>query len=161
MTDPVVPAPPQPTLQELYSKKERQSFIVELLVFDRAVRKALTAINLESMAQMASIFVATNWPNVNGYNIYNADGTELLLMVHGMPFMNQFLKPIQEIAGLQAIRSVIPVTVAGSQGVDLVKLMEEARKAGRLVSTESQDMSAKPAEKAPEKPAAKPAEKSA
>jgi hypothetical protein len=110
---------------------------------------------------MASIFVASNWPNVNGYNIYNADGTELLMMVHGMPFMNQFLKPIQEIAGLQAIRSVIPVTAVGANGVDLVKLMEEAKKAGRLISTETQDMSAKAPDKAPEKPASKPAEKSA
>lgn len=127
-----VPAPP-PTLQELVAKHAKATYLIEILVLDKAVRAPLTAISLESISQMASIFVAMNWPNVYGYNIYNADGTELLEMVNEVLFTNHFLKPIQQIAGSQVLKAAVPVVGAAAGGEDLVKLMEEARKAGRLI----------------------------
>lgn len=122
-----------PTLQDLIAKHSRVTYLVEILVLDKAVRAPLTSISLESISHMASIFVAMNWPNVYGYNIYNADGTELLEMVNVVAFTNHFMPSIQQIAGAQVLKSAVPVIGAGEGGENLVKLMEEARKAGRLM----------------------------
>lgn len=128
------PTPPQPpTLAELVKKKGKVTFIVELKVLDKVVRAPLAAVSQESLSHMAAIMVATNWPNVNGYNIYNADGTEILEMVDVIQFTNHFMKSIQAIAGSQILRSAIPVVQVGPEGKNLQELMEEARKAGRLI----------------------------
>jgi lipoate synthase len=125
------PAPP--TLQEMVGKCQKKTYLVEILVLDKAVRAPLSAISLESISHMASIFVAMNWPNVYGYNIFNETGTEILEMVNVVAFTNHFMKTIQQIAGAQVLKSAVPVIGAGEQGENLVKLMEEARKAGRLM----------------------------
>lgn len=65
-----------PTLREMIQKHEKKTYLVEILVLDKAVRAPLSSINLESISHMASIFVAMNWPNVYGYNIFNETGTE-------------------------------------------------------------------------------------
>lgn len=127
------PTSPPPTLQELIAKHEKKTYLVEILVLDKAVRAPLSAISMESISHMASVFVAMNWPNVYGYNIYNAEGTEILEMVNVVLFTNHFMKTIQEIAGSQVLKSAVPVIGTGAGGENLVRLMEEARKAGRLM----------------------------
>jgi hypothetical protein len=123
-----------PTLQDLIARKEKKTFLVEILVLDKAVRAPLSSISMESISHMAAVFVAMNWPNVYGYNIYNADGTELLEMVNAVAFTNHFLKSIQQIAGSQVLKAAVPVIGAGADGENLVKLMDEAKKAGRLMA---------------------------
>jgi lipoate synthase len=125
--------PAAPTLQEMVGKCQKKTYLVEILVLDKAVRAPLSAISLESISHMASIFVAMNWPNVYGYNIFNETGTEVLEMVNVVAFTNHFMKTIQQIAGSQVLKSAVPVIGSGEQGENLVKLMEEARKAGRLM----------------------------
>lgn len=122
-----------PTLQDMVNRREKKTYLMEILVLDKAVRAPLSAISMESLSSMASIFVATNWPNVHGYNIYNAEGTEILEMVNVIAFTNHFLKPIQQIAGTQVLKSAVPVMGAGANGENLQKLMEEAKAAGRLI----------------------------
>lgn len=123
-----------PTLQELVAKKERKTYLVELLVLDKAVRAPLSSIGLDSISHMAAIFVATNWPNVHGYNIYSEDGSDILEMVNVMSFTAHFHKTVTQIAGAGVLKSAVPVIGAGAKGEDLVKLMEEAKKAGRLMT---------------------------
>jgi hypothetical protein len=128
--------PAAPTLQDMLARKEKKTFLVEILVLDKAVRAPLSSISMESISHMATIFVAMNWPNVYGYNIYNADGTELLEMVNAVAFTNHFMKSIQQIAGSQVLKAAVPVVGTGAGGENLVKLMDEAKKAGRLMNGE-------------------------
>lgn len=134
------------------AKVKKTMYQVELVVLGRTIKAPLGAVNLESLSAMCNIFVAANYPQVHGYTIWDAEGTELLIVVDAMGFSAHFGPTVQKVMGAQVLRSGIPVIQGGRDGIDLQKLMEEGRKAGRLVDTNK----AVEGEKKPEAPPAAP-----
>jgi len=118
-------------LKDLIDKKGRKTFLVDVLVLDQRVRAPLSAVSLESITSMANIFVATNWPNVHGFVVYNEDGTEVLVVVDGTAFANHFANSILQVTGRQVLKGAVPVIGATEKGQDLVNLMDEAKRRGK------------------------------
>lgn len=111
---------------------ELQSFVIELIVQGKSVRIPTQCYNQESASHNALIMVATNYPNVQGYNILSADGETLLeevqptgLFIHAAPI-------IQAITGQQPLKMAVPV-VKSSNPENLQKMMEDAKAKGRLI----------------------------
>lgn len=120
-------------LKELMDKKGRKTFLVDVLVLDQRVRAPLSAVSLESITCMATIFVATNWPNVHGFIVYTEDGSEVLAVVDGTAFANHFANSILQVTGRQVLKGAVPVIGATEKGQDLVNLMNEAKNRGKMM----------------------------
>lgn len=120
-------------------KMKKTLYQVDLVVLGRVVRSPMAAINLNSIVSMATGFVATNYPQVSGYSIWNEDGTELLEVMDLFGFTAHVQPTVQKIMGAQVLKGGIPVIQAGRDGIDLQKLMEEGRKAGRLTQNQNFD----------------------
>lgn len=120
-------------------KMKKTLYQVDIVVLGRVVRSPMAAINLTSIVAMATAFVATNYPQVSGFSVWNEDGTDLLEVVDVFGFTAHVQPTVQKILGAQVLKGGIPVIQAGRDGVDLQKLMEEGRKAGRLVNTQKFD----------------------
>lgn len=125
------PKPFNEQLKELMDKKGRKTFLVDVLVLDQRVRAPLSAVSLESITSMATIFVATNWPNVHGFIVYNEDASEVLAVVDGTAFANHFANSILQVTGRQVLKGAVPVIGATEKGQDLVNLMDEAKRRGK------------------------------
>ena len=111
---------------------EDENFMIELVVQGKSVRIPCRCYNQESASKMALIMVATNYPNVQGYNLLTADGKTLLeevqptaLFIHAAPI-------IQAITGQQPLRMAVPV-VKSSNPENLQKMMEDAKAKGKLI----------------------------
>ena len=144
MTDDLKKLPPF-DMDARIPKMKKTLYQVEVVVLGRVVRSPMAAINLSSIVAMATGFVATNYPQVSGFSVWNEDGTELLEVMDLFGFTSHVQPTVQKILGAQVLKGGIPVIQAGRDGVDLQKLMEEGRKAGRMVNTQKFDPAAPPA----------------
>jgi hypothetical protein len=122
------------------NKPQNSQFIIDFMVGggkpDASV--AVAAPNPESIAAVASIIVATNWPRLTGFNLYRRNteyeyDREFLMHVPAMQMSVQFMPEINKAAGAQVMKAVIPVLPPKVDGEDLRKLADEARKDGRQI----------------------------
>ena len=120
------------------NKVVNDSYILEFLVgADKPpAMKACSAPNKESIAAVATIIVATNWPMITGFNLYRYNPAyeydrEFLMHVPAMQMMSQFMAEIKLAAGAQVMKGLVPVLPQKAEGEDLKKLSEEAKKDNR------------------------------
>lgn len=119
------------------NKIENTAFIVDFLVGGGKPHAtvAFSAPNKESAQAVATIIVATNWPNLTGFNLYKYNQEyeyerEFLVHAPAMQMAIQFGPEINKAVGAQVMKSVVPVVGTGLAGEDLTKLAEEAKKRG-------------------------------
>lgn len=144
---------PEPfNFDQILPTMKKTMYMVEFVVLGRSVRSPIATVTLSSLSTMCAVFLASNYPQVSGFTIWNADGTEILEVVDAFGFTAHFSPTIQKVVGAQVLRSGIPVIQAGKEGVDLQKLMEEGRKAGRVTQNQKFDPDTKKEE--PKLPAA-------
>lgn len=100
---------------------------------------AVAAPNKESIAAVATILVATNWPNLVGFNLYARNpeydyDREFLMHVPAMQMASMFMADINKAVGMQIMKGVVPVVASKVEGEDLKKLSDQAKKDGRQLS---------------------------
>jgi hypothetical protein len=112
---------------------EGQSYMVELVVVGKSVRvPAQKVYSIESLLASCAIVVATNYPNVSGFNILSADGETLLHEAHPTPLLMHAAPIIQQITGQQPLRMAVPVISSAKPG-EFEKMVESARAQGKLI----------------------------
>lgn len=109
-----------------------QDFIIELIVQGKAVRVPAKCYNQESASHTALVVVATNYPNVSGYNILSADASELLEECQPTPLFINAAPIIQQITGQQPLKMAVPIvkTVDPKQWE---KMVEDASNQKKLI----------------------------
>lgn len=95
--------------QEPKRTQEQKDFIIELIVQGKSVRVPAKCYNQESASHTALVFVAINFPNVSGYNLLSADGSELLEECQPMPLAYAAAPIIQQITGQQPLKMAVPI----------------------------------------------------
>ncbi len=112
---------------------EGQSYLVELVVMGKAVRVPANQVySLESLMSLCAIVVATNFPNVSGYNILSADGETLIAEVHPTPLLMHAAPIIQQITGQQPLRMAVPI-VKSVKPEEFESMVKDAKARGRLI----------------------------
>lgn len=116
--------------QEPKRTHDYQDFIIELIVQGKAVRVPAKCYNQESASHTALVVVATNYPNVSGYNILSADGSELLEECQPTPLFINAAPIIQTITGQQPLKMAVPLvkTVDPKQWEDMLKDAKDKNK---------------------------------
>jgi len=107
-------------------------YIIELVVQGKAVRIPSRCYNLESASHMALIVVATNYPNVQGYNILSPDGETLIEEVHPTKLFLEAAPTIQAITGQQPLKMAVPI-VKSVKPDEFQKMVDDARAQGKLM----------------------------
>jgi len=120
------------------NRPKSEKYIIDFLMGEGKPNAtvACMAPNLESVASVCGIIVATNWPGIVGYNLYRYNpeydyDREFLMHVPAMQMAMQFANEIQSKLGIQVFKSVIPVIPSKAEGEDIQKLADEAKKNGR------------------------------
>jgi hypothetical protein len=112
---------------------EGQSYIIELVVMGKSVRVPAGSIySIEGLIGIGAIVVATNFPNVSGFNILSADGETLLHEVHPTPLLMHAAPIIQQITGQQPLKLAVPV-VASVKPEEFDKMVQDAKARGRMI----------------------------
>lgn len=122
------------------NKPVNSAYIIDFLVGGGKPNAsvAASAPNKESMAAVATIIVATNWPNLIGFNLYKHNpeydyDREFLMHVPAMQMSVQFMAEINKACGAQVMKGVIPVLPSKAAGEDLRKLADDAKEKGRQI----------------------------
>lgn len=119
------------------NRPQNVQFIIDFLAGGgKSATVACSAPNQESIAAVATVIVATNWPNLVGYNLYKYNteyeyDREFLMHVPAMQMAVQFMPDINKACGAQIMKGVIPVVASKAEGEDLRKLADQAKKDGR------------------------------
>ncbi len=111
---------------------EQMSFIIELIVQGKSVRIPCQCYNQESASHTALVMVATNYPNVQGYNLLSADGETLLEEVQPTPLFIHAAPTIQAITGSQPMKMAVPI-VKSVDPVEFQKMVDDAKAKGKLI----------------------------
>jgi len=109
-----------------------QSFNVEFVIGDRAFRIVVQALSQEDASHHALFVAATQYPAVRGYNILSADVMTILEHFEVGPKLVNIFQAISQISGMQ-LRNMVPVIPTKADGVDVQKLLEEARKNNKVL----------------------------
>lgn len=110
------------------------NFIIELVVQGRSVRIPAKCYNQESASHTALVMVATNYPNVSGYNLLDASGEILLEEVHPTPLFMAAAPIIQAITGSQPLKMAVPI-VKSVKPEDFDAMVKAAREQGKVIDT--------------------------
>lgn len=108
------------------------------------VKLPVRAINQESVSHMAAIATAINFPNLNGYCIFAEDQTTLLENVNAADFIMAIAKDLAAATGRQPLKAAVPIK-GDVSGDDWNKMVEEARKQGKLIGSTGAATSGAPA----------------
>ena len=109
------------------------SYLVELIVMGKVVRvPAQQVYSIESLLATCTVVVATNYPNVSGFNILTEDGGTLLHESHPTPLIMHAAPIIQQITGQQPLKMAIPV-VSSAKPEDVEKMFADAKARGKLI----------------------------
>lgn len=112
---------------------EGNSYMVELIVMGKSVRiPAAKVYSIESLLAVCSIVVATNYPNVQAFNILTEDGETMLHEVHPTPLIMFAAPTIQQITGQQPLKMAVPV-VSTVKPEDFQKMVDDAKAKGKLL----------------------------
>lgn len=133
-------APFEPEKGAPIDPKNLQVFWIELNILARGSAYPvgfpfrIEAHSKEEAAHYALFILATQWPNVTGYNVRSADQKTILETCNGGKLMALLMKPLQEMTGMQPFKTAVPVLETAAKGVDLKNLYDEARKSGRVIT---------------------------
>lgn len=119
-------------------------YVVLKVVGSGDVKLPVKAINQESVSHMASIACAVNFPNINGYCLYAEDQTTLLENVNAVDFIMAIAKDLAAATGRQVLKAAVPIKGDVSND-DWNKMVDEARKQGKLIGGGSPAATAGPA----------------
>lgn len=118
--------------QEPRRTHDYQDFVIELIVQGKAVRVPAKCYNQESASHTALVMVATNYPNVSGYNILSADGSELLEECQPTPLFLQAAPIIVQITGQQPLKMAVPI-VKTVDPKEWEKMLTDAKEKGKVI----------------------------
>lgn len=112
---------------------EGETYMVELVVVGKSVRIPAGKIySIESLIATCTIIVATNYPNVSGFNILTADAETLLHESHPTQLLMYAAPIIQQITGQQPLRMAVPV-VSSTKPEEVEKMFADAKARHKLI----------------------------